>query len=104
MREAIRPFVTREEPETGFVEIRFRDGGADLYIGDDAMTANHIHGRETWDLLIDAARAADWVILPTGCPTCLTAESQRDHLPDGLDVDVRVVVSGAELLQVIESS
>jgi hypothetical protein len=38
------------------------------------------------------------VILPVGCPTCITDERQRAHLPDSLKDDVTLVDSGALLL------
>ena len=68
------------------------------------MMTNHVSGEAPWDLLVDGAKAARWVILPAGCPTCITDESQREHLPEGLDGEVVLVTSGAELLAVINDT
>lgn len=65
--------------------------------------ANHIEGRDPWDLLVRGARAAAWVIIPIGCPTCLTQPGQMEELPDALDKDVVVIETGADLRAVIES-
>lgn len=66
--------------------------------------ANHISRERPWELLVRGAQAAGWVILPVGCPTCITDEAQRDHLPEGLDADVVMVKTGEDLLRVIRSS
>ena len=105
MRRILEPFIVREEPDHRFVLVEYGDGSADVYLGDGGgMMANHISGERPWDLLVEGARAADWVILPVGYPTCITDESQRGHLPDGLDEDIVLVSSGDELLRVIRSS
>jgi len=83
--------------------VRVGDGEADIYLRDGGMMANHISGHDPWDLLVQGARAANWVIIPVGCPTCLTQPDQRGELPEGLDDDVVVVDTGAGLLAVIES-
>ena len=84
--------------------IDFGNGPADLYFGVSAMMANHVSRDEPWDLLANLARTAQWVSLPVGHPTGITDESQRAHLPGGLDEDVVLVTSGAELLAVIRSA
>jgi hypothetical protein len=57
------------------------------------------------DLIVAVAQAAHWVILPTGAPTCLVSESQRDHLPPELaDGEVRVVSNRHDLLCAIRSA
>ena len=104
MREVLAPHIVREEPETHSVLVEYGDGFADLYLDDDDVMANHISGERPWDLLVGGARAAGWVIMPVGCPTCLTDESQRVHLPEGLDEDAVLVASGQDLLEVIRSS
>jgi hypothetical protein len=55
------------------------------------------------DLLVLGARAANWVIIPVGCPTCLTLPGQMEELPEALDKDVVVIETGADLRAVIES-
>ena len=104
MRRILEPFIVREEPEHNFALVEYESGSADVYLNDDDMVANHISGEQPWQLLVDGARAADWVIMPVGCSTCITDESQRAHLPEGLDKDVALVSTGDELLRVIRSS
>jgi hypothetical protein len=101
----LQPFIVREEPEHHFALVKVGDGTADVYLDGDDMMANRISGERPWDLLVvEGARAAGWVILPVGCPTCITDEAQREHLPEGLDEDVALVATGEELLRVIHFS
>lgn len=51
----------------------------------------------------EGAHAANWVIMPMDCPTCLTQSGQREELPDEFHDDVVVVYAGADLLRAIES-
>jgi hypothetical protein len=104
MREVLAARIGREEPGTGFVVIEVGDGRADVYLDDDDMMANHITGRDPWDLLVKGAAAAGWVIMPVGCPACLTRKDQQRDLPGELREGTVLVRSGAELLQVIESA
>lgn len=67
------------------------------------MMANEISGRDPWDLLVKGAQAANGVIMPMDCPTCLVQPGQREELPDELGDDVVVVDTGVDLLRVIES-
>lgn len=83
--------------------MRVGDGAADVYLHDGGMMANHISGRDPWHLLVQGARAANWVIIPVGCPTCLTQPGQMEELPEGLDSDVVVVETSAHLQAVIDS-
>ena len=102
MRQVLEPFIVREERE--FAEVAYGDGSADVYLSDDGMMANHISGERPWDLLVEGARASGWVIMPVGCPACLTDEGQRVHLPEGLDNGAVLVRTGEELLRVILAS
>jgi hypothetical protein len=104
MREVLAPYIKREEPDTSFLLIEVGDGDADVYLSNDDMMANHITGRDPWELLVKGAAAAGWVILPLGCPTCLTHEDQEHDLPDELRERVVNVRSGADLLQAIETA
>ena len=101
MREVLAPHISEED--VTFLRVRVGDGEADIYLRDDGMMANHIAGRDPWDLLVQGARAANWVIMPAGCPTCLTQSRQQEELPQGLDDEVVVVETGADLRAVIES-
>lgn len=79
MYEVLKPYVVREEPESNFALVEYGDGSADVYLVGDHMMASRVSGGRPWDLLVAGARAADWVIMPVGCPTCITAETQQDH-------------------------
>jgi len=104
MREVLAPHIVREEPEYNLVSIEFGDGSANVYLDENEMMANHIAGDRPWDLLVEGARAAGWVILPVGCPTCITDEAHRAGLPEGLHEDVAFVRTGSDLLRVITAS
>lgn len=104
MRQVLQPFIVRGSPEQHFALVEYGDGSADIYLDGDDMMANHISGEQPWQLLVEGARAANWVIMPVGCSICITDESQRTHLPDGLDGDVALVSTGDELLRVVRSS
>jgi hypothetical protein len=101
MRGVLAPHII-EENET-FLRVRFGDGEADVYLSENGMMANHITGRDPWDLLVRGAAAADWVIMPLDLPTCLTMPGQRANLPEGLDQEVTMVENGSDLLALIES-
>lgn len=85
-----------------FLRVEIGDGSADVYLSDDGMMANHISGTDPWDLLVTGAESANWVILPVDGPTCVTGPGQREQLPEGLDEDIVVVTSGAELRAAID--
>ena len=101
MREVLAPHVI--EKSGSFLRVRVGDGEADVHLRDDGMMANHVSGHDPWDLLHRGARAANWVIMPLDCPTCLTHPGQREELPEELGEDVVVVETGADLRAVIES-
>ena len=102
MARVLAPYV-RESPGP-FLRLQYGDGGADVYLSDDSMMANQISGEDVWDLLVQGARAANWVILPIDCPTCLTAPGQLEQLPEGMEEYVVDVATGAELRAVIGAS
>lgn len=104
MRQILQPHIAREDSEQNFALVEYGDGSADVYLDRGGMMANHVSGDHLWDLLVEGARAADWVIMPVGCPTCLTSEAQRTHLPADLQDDVVSIATGDELLLVIRSS
>ena len=104
VREVLEPHVIRESSDGTFLEVVCGGGSADVYLGDDHMMVNRANGTEVWQLLVDGAVAAGWVILPVGCPTCITDDAQRQHLPEGLRQEVALVASGAELLVVMRDS
>ena len=84
-----------------------RDGpakpSAQVYVNDDGIMADHVSGQDPWDLLVQAAPAANWVIMPADSVTCLTDPGRQRELPEELAEDAVVVDSGADLLAVIAS-
>ena len=99
-RAVLAPHADRQEHS--FLHIRYGDGEADVYLEDDGMMANHITGREPWDLLLRGAQAANWVIMPLDAPVFLTAPGQREQLPHGLGDEAVDVESGAQVATMIE--
>jgi hypothetical protein len=90
----------------GWASIATADGEADIYGLDDPATgvmANHLSGAAD-ALLYDIARSAGFVVMPTGCPTCLPDGAMHEHLPAELVVDAVIIESGDDLRRVIESS
>ncbi len=101
MRSVLAPHVAREDPAESFSHVVFGDGAADVYLSEDSMMANHIAGEQPWDLLVEGARAAGWVVMPVGCPVLITCESDRAHLPDSLGVEAVLVLTGQDARRVI---
>ena len=101
MLKVLTPHISEEDGR--FIRVRVGDGQADIYLHDGGMMVSHIEGRDPWDLLVQGARAANWVIIPVGCPVCLTQQGQREELPEALDEDVVLIETGADLRAVIES-
>jgi hypothetical protein len=95
MREVLALYVVEESGT--FLHVRVGDGEADAYLREDGMMVNHVSGRDPWDLLVEGAQAANWVIMPVGGATCLTNADQRRELPDELEADVAIVRTGADL-------
>jgi hypothetical protein len=78
------------------------DGQADIYLHGGGLMANHTEGRDPCDLLVREPRQ-QLGYHPVGCPTCLTQPGQMEELPQGLDDDVVVAETGADLLAAIQS-
>lgn len=97
----LRPFITRSEPELGFVLLEYGNSRADVYCGDHDLLVNQVSGHELWDILVDAARQADWVIMPVGGPVALTRAEQQTELPPELAAASRLVSDGDELLALL---
>ena len=91
---------------SGFARLTAGDGEADLYGYDDLSTgfmANHISGRDAWDILVRAAAASDLVIMPVGCPVGLTDSNSLEHLPAALrSGEVALVATGTQLLDLVQ--
>jgi hypothetical protein len=93
------PYVDRAEPEFSFFHVRVPDGGeadihATLQPTFDSMMIFHFTDGQILDLVVEFARAADAVIMPVGCPTCIVRVDQVAHLPEELRGNVRLVADG----------
>ncbi|MBS2938026.1 hypothetical protein KDN32_09760 [Nocardioides sp. J2M5] len=104
MRSVLAAHVARDEPDSSFAHVVVGDGAADVYLSDDSMLANNITGEQSWDLLVEGAKAAGWAIMPVGCPVLITDESGRAHLPDGLGKDAVHVSTGKDVVRAIIGS
>lgn len=104
MRRVLTPYLAREDPAHSFARLEYGDGSADVYLDSDSMMVNHVAGEQPWDLLVEGARAAGWVVMPADGPTCITGEAQRAHLPDDLAGEVVAIESGLDLVRVIRGS
>ena len=82
----------------GYAKARTADGAADVYgLGSDCLMINHASGTLIWQVMVDVARAAGYVILPVGVPACVVREEMIGDLPGELRDGAVVVRSGAEL-------
>jgi hypothetical protein len=100
--EVFGPYVDRSEPEFDFFHLRLPDGGeaqiyAELQPSFMSLMLTHFSEGQVLDLVVDFARAADAVVMPVGCPTCVVRADQVAHLPEPLRGDVRIVADGAGL-------
>jgi hypothetical protein len=70
----------------------------------EGLMFTHV-GADAFDLIVAVAEAADMVILPVGCPACIVAESQREHLPGDIAGEgVELVQSGVALVAVVRGA
>jgi hypothetical protein len=91
-----------DAPHDGYARLQLADGEADVYgLDRSSLMVNHAAGEQVWDLVVTVAVAADWVIMPVGCPVCVVAEEHVRDLPDELRADVVVVRTGTDLLRAI---
>lgn len=100
------PYIDRAEPEFNFFHLRAPDGGeADIHARLEpefnGMMINHFSAGQVLDLVVAFARAADAVIMPVGCPTCVINAGQIPHLPEQLRNGTRLVGTGADLAAAI---
>ena len=102
VRAALDPFLEWEE-HSGFAKLATSDGEADVYglTGEDGFMVNHASGSSVWGVLVDVSIATDLVIMPVGCPICLTSSEQLGELPAELRTDTVVIESGDDLLRTI---
>lgn len=102
-RAVLAPYIVAEDG--GHVRLVVDGRETDIYGLDDdsAFMATHIEGDVVWDVLVRAAQAADYVILPVGCATCIVDSKQEAHLPEPLKDRVALVPDGPALLAVIRA-
>jgi hypothetical protein len=105
------PHIDRTEPQHGYWHVTATDGGeADIYAridGDtfESLMFTRFSDGDVLDLLAAFARRSNAVIMPIGCPTCLTTPDQLKHLPDELaSQDAILVANGRDIANVISSN
>jgi len=82
------------------------DGSAAIFGLDTApltgVMINDVTGDLVWQVIFEAVVAANWTLMPVGCPVCIVDESQRATVPDeAADEGVTLVRSGSELKHVV---
>jgi hypothetical protein len=103
--DVFRPHVDRIKPEHHFWHVRTPDGGeADIYADVtpgtfDSLMISRFSDGAPLDLLAEFTIRASAVILAPGGPAMLTAEAQRQHLPDDFQRDAIVVRNGDDIRQ-----
>ena len=103
-RQVLETYLAKV-PDEGYALVRTADGEADVYgVGSDSLMFNHAGGVLIWQVMVDVAKAADWVIMPVGCPVCVVRAEMIRELPAGLKDDAVVINSGADLREVIARS
>jgi hypothetical protein len=103
-RLALEPYLAGALEE-GYARIRTADGEADVYgVGSDSLMFNHAGGESIWQVMVDVARAAEWVIMPVGFPVCVMREDMISELPAELQDAALVISSGADLRDAIAGS
>jgi hypothetical protein len=103
-RQALEPYLAGA-PGEGCALVRTADGEADVYgVGSDHLMFNHAGGEVIWQVVVDVAKAADWVIMPVGCHVCVMREDMISELPVELRDNAVVINSGAELQDAIARS
>lgn len=110
IRRLLLEHADTHDESHSFVQVSYEGAAADVYGLPEqgaALTGlmfNHV-GVAAFDLLVTVAQEADSVVLPVGCPVCVTSESQIPHLPEQLrEGGVHVVRNGRDLLAVIRGS
>ena len=90
----------------GSAVIETLDGSAEVYGIDSpssGVSFSHVNGRDAWDVIVDVARAAGFMIMPVGCGTFLLDDSARTDLPVGIPHPVVTIDSADELLAAIRT-
>ncbi|MEJ3406103.1 hypothetical protein WDJ51_15315 [Rathayibacter sp. YIM 133350] len=104
VRRVLGPYLrpSADNPE----RIDHPGGSAEIHgLDDSSMMVTHVDGDEAiWDVLVQAAVAGEWTIMPIGCPACVFSSAMLASLPVGLDEDAVVIDSGSQLLTLIRES
>jgi hypothetical protein len=82
------------------------DGDAEVYgIDDDPLNGlmfSNVDGDSAWDVIYAVADAANWVVMPVGCPICVLSEDFIETIPEELlEPGVVIVESGEDILRVV---
>ena len=107
--DVFRCHVDHVKPEFGFWHLRTPDGGDATIYADvtpetfEGLMITHFSDGDPVDLLAEFAVLANGVILAPGCPAMLTAEAQREHLPDDFPFDLIIVRNGDDIRQVLRT-
>ncbi|MGH3245351.1 MAG: hypothetical protein ACRDOI_03945 [Trebonia sp.] len=107
--DVLRPHVDQEAPHHHFWHLRTPDGGeADIYADVtpgtfDSLMISHFTVGGPLDVLAEFATRAGAVILTPDGPALLTAEAQREHLPDIYRHDAVIVCNGDDIRRVLAS-
>ncbi len=99
-RAVLEPYFTETDPQHRFARLTVGDDGAAVYLDDNDLMVNHAGRERVWDILIEAATAAQWTILPDG-PPCLTSPTRRSELLEELASEAVLVTNGADHLVVL---
>jgi hypothetical protein len=97
--------ATSIEREGTSRRVATEDGGAEIY-GDarDGLMFTNASGEVVFDLIVEVARAAGWVILPGDCGTVVVGKPDPASLPDFLPEPVVEITTGSELIAHIEAT
>lgn len=100
--EVLHPFV--ETMDESFAAVATSDGGAELYGMDDLSSGFSIHGMSgdaIWQVIVDAAAAAGFFIMPVGCSVGVPMGVDRMDLPSELRASAVDIQSGQDLKELI---
>lgn len=95
------------ERDGSFARLVTSDGEADLYGMDDPSSGfmvNHASGDAIWQVIVDAAVAGGFFIMPAGCPPAVVPGTDAAQLPPELRPAATNVRSGEDLKRLILTS
>ncbi|MEU0025115.1 CbrC family protein [Streptomyces sp. NPDC006335] len=106
IRDVLGPVTVGGLPPTGLPEswdLEAGDGGGSEVYGDAlGLTFNRFSPGQIMDRVADLARRTGAAVLPLECPTVLTNEADRRHLPESLRAEAVVVAPEALTGQAIQ--